>query len=164
MTDGDGEGDRARLLGVNHVALAVGDVDAAVEWYGSLFAFDLRGRTPSMAFLDMGDQFLALSEVGADSVDVDADDARHVGLVVDDVDAVRQRVDEVGAERLQTPHFDVRDPWGNRLQIVAYEEIQFTKADHVLDGMGVDPEEREKTAGAIAELGAKGMAPDADER
>jgi predicted enzyme related to lactoylglutathione lyase len=165
MTDGDpsgtasddGDHPRARLVGINHVALTVGDLDAALEWYDALFSVELRGRSPSMAFVDAGDQFLAFNEVADGSVD----DVRHVGLVVDDAAAVESRLDAVDAERLATPHFDVRDPWGNRLQIVEYREVQFTKAAHVLAGMGLDPEADDlaKTAGALAELDAKGMAP-----
>ncbi|WP_435062855.1 VOC family protein [Halobaculum sp. EA56] len=153
-----GPDDRARALGINHVALEVGDVDAAVEWWRSLFAVDLRGTAPGMAFLDLGDQFVALSET-ADAGE-DPDGHRHVGLVVDDLDAVEERLDEVDADRLDTGGVDVRDPWGNRIQLVEYREVQFTKAPHVLDGMGVDGEARTKTAEALAELAEKGMAPE----
>jgi catechol 2,3-dioxygenase-like lactoylglutathione lyase family enzyme len=148
--------DRARLVGLNHVALAVGDVAAAVEFYRSLFAFDLRGRTEGMAFLDMGDQFLALGE-GDDGRDADDDAHRHVGLVVDDADAVERRLAATDAERLDTAGLDFRDPWGNRIQVVEYGEIQFTKAAHVLAGMGLD---LEKSESALAELAEKGLAPD----
>jgi len=148
--------DRARLVGMNHVALEVGDVDAALEWYGTLFEFDVRGRAPSMAFIDMGDQFLALAEPADDGVD----DHRHLGLVVDDLDAVQRRLDQVDAERLPTDGFDLRDPWGNRLQLVAYEDVQFTKADHVLAGMALEEERVRKTESALAELAEKGMAPE----
>ena len=153
MTDSNST--RARLVGINHVALEVGDIDAALDLYGSIFEFDLRGRGASMAFLDMGDQFVALAEVDGTLAD---DDHRHVGLVVDDPGAVERRLDELDVERLPTRGLDVRDPWGNRLQIVGYEEIQFTKADHVLRGM--DLSGLEKTDAAIAELAEKGLAPE----
>jgi len=149
--------ERARLLGLNHVALAVGDVDAAVSWYRDLLAVDLRGRTETAAFLDAGDQFVALAEAPEAVAD---DGERHVGLVVDDPDAVERRAAAMGAERPATSGLDVLDPWGNRLQFVGYAEVQFTKADHVLDGMGVDEATRTKTAAALAELRAKGMAPE----
>lgn len=143
----------ARLVGINHVALEVGDVDAALEFYGAIFGFELRGRSASGAFLDMGDQFLALSEAET----TDDDDRRHLGLVVDDPSAVEDRLEELGIERLPTSGLDVRDPWGNRLQIIGYEEVQFTKADHVLRGM--DLAGLEKRDAALEELSEKGMAP-----
>jgi catechol 2,3-dioxygenase-like lactoylglutathione lyase family enzyme len=133
-----------------------GDVEAALDWYGALFAFELRGRTDSGAFLDLGDQFLALTE----SASGDVDEGRHVGLVVDDLDAAERRLDELDAERLPTSGVDVRDPWGNRLQLVAYSAVQFTKAAHVLDGMAVDRDTLAKTDGALAELAGKGMTPE----
>ncbi|SHG46582.1 VOC family protein [Halobaculum gomorrense] len=152
MTEPD---DRARALGINHVALEVGDIDAAVEWWRSLFAVELRGTAPGMAFLDMGDQFVALSETAEG--DGAPDHHRHFGLVVDDLDAVEDRLDEVDGERLDTGGFDVRDPWGNRIQLVEYRAVQFTKAPYVLDGMGIDGEARAKTAEALAELAEKDM-------
>ena len=163
----DSDESRARLVGINHVALEVGDVEEAVEFYEAIFAFELRGRSESAAFLDMGDQFLALMESdvpddGGDAEDRDVsdvrDDHRHFGLVVDDMDAVTMRLDEVGIEPLQTRGFDFHDPWGNRIQVVAYEEIQFTKADQVLGGMGLS--ELLKSDSASEELEEKGMAPE----
>ena len=157
-TEPDAADDRARLVGLNHVALEVGDVGDAVDAYRQLFDFELRGRTDTTAFLDMGDQFLALGETddvgGADAV-------RHLGLVVDDPSLVTQRLEaggETGFERLEGSGVDLRDPWGNRLQLVAYQEIQFTKPAHVLDGMGLAG--IEKSDSAIEELAEKGMAPD----
>ncbi|MFB6295402.1 MAG: VOC family protein, partial [Halobacteriales archaeon] len=120
------ERDRTRLVGINHVALEVGEIDAALEWYGQLFEFELRGRSPSGAFIDIGDQFIALSETDAASESADA--IRHVGLVVEDLDTVEARLDDVAVDRLSTSGCDIRDPWGNRLQLVEYAEIQFTKS------------------------------------
>ena len=147
-----GPDSRARLVGINHVALEVGDVDAALDFYGDLFEFDLRGRTESAVFLDVGDQFLALSEAETEG----RDGHRHFGLVVDDPDAVEGRLADIDAEVLPTRGLDFRDPWGNRIQVVAYEEVQFTKADHVLAGM--DLPELSKSESAMAELAEKGMA------
>jgi catechol 2,3-dioxygenase-like lactoylglutathione lyase family enzyme len=144
MTDDDA---RARPVGINHVALEVGDVDAALDFYGSLFEFDLRGRSESSAFVDVGDQFLALSEVDDPG---SPDDHRHFGLVVDDRDAVERRLDDTDAERVPSGGLDFRDPWGNRVQVVAY--------DHVLRGMGMV--DLEKSDSAVGELEAKGMAPE----
>ncbi|MFC4990136.1 VOC family protein [Saliphagus infecundisoli] len=157
MTDEDDTGsaeDRARLVGINHTALEVGDVDEAIEFYGSIFEFPLRGRSETAVFLDMGDQFLALMETdGADG----RDGHRHVGLVVDDSRAVEDRLDALDVSRLDTDGIDFHDPWGNRIQVVVYGEIQFTKAGSVLAGMDLA---LEKSEAALEELGAKGMAPD----
>ncbi len=146
-------GKKARALGFNHVALEVGDIEEALAFYGEIFDFTLRGKSESMAFIDLGDQFLALSKGRRQA----ADDERHFGLVVDDKEAVRQRLDELGIEPLEGPFLDFLDPWGNRIEIVGYTNIQFTKAPNVLRGMGLDG--LEKSEKAIEELTAKGMAP-----
>jgi catechol 2,3-dioxygenase-like lactoylglutathione lyase family enzyme len=141
----------ARALGINHVALEVGDLDQALEFYGRLFEVELRGRVPGMAFIDMGDQFIALSE----GRDQDADSARHFGLVVDDREAVRAALAETDAEIVPSRGLDFVDPWGNRVQVVEYGDIQFTKAPEVLRGMGVP--HLGKTPEAQAELREKGL-------
>jgi lactoylglutathione lyase len=143
---------RPRLLGVNHVALEVGDIEEALAFYGRVFDFELRGRAPGMAFLDMGDQFLALSEGRQQP----RDDHRHFGLVVDDKEATRRALTEAGVEILPGRGLDFLDPWGNRIQVVDYREIQFTKAPEVLRGMELG--DLEKTKRARAELRRKGMA------
>src|SRR3954470_3511727 len=124
---------KARLVGFNHVALEVGDIEAALAFYGALFDFDLRSKSDSMAFIDLGDQFIALQKGRTQP----ADDDRHFGLVVDDKETVRKALAEAGVETLPGPFLDFRDPWGNRIEIVAYENIQFTKAANVLRGMGL---------------------------
>ena len=142
---------RARLVGINHVALEVGDLDAALEFYGRWLDFELRGRVPGMAFLDAGDQFLALSEGRRQG----PDDDRHFGLVVDDRDAVRAALAEAGIRPERGRGLQVRDPWGNVVEIVDYREIQFSKTPGVLAGMGLD--ELEKTEDARRELAEKGL-------
>jgi lactoylglutathione lyase len=142
----------ARLVGINHVALEVGDVDAAVELYSRLFDFELRGRARRMAFLDMGDQFLALSEGRRQA----SDDERHFGLVVDDKDAVRAAVEREGLRILPGRGLDFRDPWGNRFQIVDYRDIQFERVPGVKRKLGI--EELEKSAAARAEISDRGLA------
>jgi lactoylglutathione lyase len=127
----------ARLIGINHVALEVGDVDDALEFYGRLFAFELRGRVPGMAFLDMGDQFLALAEGRTQR----RDDGRHFGLVVDDLPAVRESLAEEGVEAIESGGgggFDFYDPWGNRIQVVEYGEIQFERTSGVKRKLGIE--------------------------
>jgi catechol 2,3-dioxygenase-like lactoylglutathione lyase family enzyme len=145
---------RARLVGFNHVALEVGDIEEALEFYGSLFEINLRGRGRGMAFVDAGDQFIALSEGRTQS----SGDHRHIGLVVDDKRAVRRALKQMGVEVLPGRGLDFLDPWGNRWQVVEYSEIQFTKAPHVLRGMGLG--HLRKTETALEELRKKGLAPE----
>jgi catechol 2,3-dioxygenase-like lactoylglutathione lyase family enzyme len=142
----------ARLVGINHIALEVGDIDEALAWYGQFFEFELRGRSGSqMAFVDLGDQFIALAR----RAEREPDAARHFGLVVDDKEAVRRALVDAGIRVTSPPELDFRDPWGNHVQVVDYREIQFTKAPEILRGMGL---ELEKTARAKAELRDKGLA------
>jgi lactoylglutathione lyase len=143
---------KPRLLGINHIALEVDDLDAALDFYSRLFTFSLRGRHEGMAFIDLGDQFIALAERRSQPPDTQ----RHFGLVVDDRKAIRQKLKALGVELLPGAGLDFLDPWGNRVQIVQYSEIQFTKAPQVLKGMRL--ERLEKSATALKELAAKGMA------
>ena len=140
-----------RLVGINHVALEVGNVDEALAFYGSLFELTLRGRSPGAAFIDMGDQFLALMEARAEG----PDRVRHFGLVVDDKEATRRALEAAGVEIGPGRGLDFLDPWGNFVQVVQYNEVQFTKTDNVLRGMGL---KLDKTDAALAELRAKGLA------
>jgi lactoylglutathione lyase len=142
----------ARLVGINHVALEVGDIAQALEWYGRFFEFELRGRSRSMAFVDMGDQFVALEQGRTQPPDV----GRHVGFVVDDKDAVRRALEEAGVQVTPPPGLDFRDPWGNHVQVVDYREIQFTKTPEIMRGMGL--EGLGKSDRALAELRDKGLA------
>src|SRR4030081_912864 len=145
---------KPRAIGFNHVALEVGDIDEALAFYGRLFQFELRGRSKTSAFIDLGDQFLALQK----GREQPPDDGRHFGLVVDDKDAVRRALAAAGVDVLPGPFLDFRDPWGNRFEIVAYENIQFSKAPNVLRGMGLAY--LSKTDAAVKELADKGMAED----
>jgi len=142
-----------RLVGINHVALEVEDVDEALAWYGRFFELELRGRAGSrMAFVDMGDQFIAIARGRSQPPDA----SRHFGLVVDDKEAARRALEEGGVQVSPPPSLDFRDPWGNQVQVVDYREIQFTKAPEVLRGMGLDG--LEKSERARAELRDKGLA------
>ena len=141
----------ARAVGINHVALEVGDLEAAVAFYRSIFGFPDAEREPGMAFLDMGDQFLALSTGRVAAPDA----ARHFGLVVDDKDAVRAALGEAGVATSAPPRLDFHDPWGNFVQVVDYRDIQFTKVPEVLHGMGLPELPKRQTA--IDELRAKGL-------
>jgi catechol 2,3-dioxygenase-like lactoylglutathione lyase family enzyme len=144
---------KARAVGFNHVALEVGDIDEALAFYGRLFDFELRGKSETSAFIDLGDQFLALQQGRSQA----ADDGRHFGLVVDDKEAVRRALTEAGVAPLPGPFLDFLDPWGNRIEIIGYDNIQFTKAPNVLRGMGLA--QLSKNEQAIKELTDKGMAP-----
>ncbi len=138
----------ARAVGLNHIALEVGSLEEALEFYGRLFDIELRGRIPGMAFIDMGDQFLALAE----RTEREPDRERHFGLVVDDRAAVLAAAREAGVEIFGGNSF--RDPWGNHVQLVEYSDVQFTKAPEILRGMGL---ELEKSESAQAELRDKGL-------
>jgi catechol 2,3-dioxygenase-like lactoylglutathione lyase family enzyme len=144
---------KARAIGFNHVALVVGDIDEALEFYGRLFEFKLRSRSKTSAFIDLGDQFIALQK-GSGRTE---DDGHHFGLVVDDKEAVRVALKAAGIKALPGRFLDFLDPWGNRIEIVPYDNIQFTKAPNVLRGMGLT--NLAKNANALKELTEKGMAP-----
>lgn len=146
-------GRKARALGINHVVLEVGNLEAALEFYGAIFDFKLRGKSDHNAFIDLGDQFIQLS-LGKTQ---EADDKRHFGWVVDDREAVRRALKDLGVETLER-RLNFRDPWGNRIEVVPYDDIQFTKTTHVLKGMGIGA--LAKTSNAIDELRKKGMAPE----
>src|SRR5689334_4534802 len=143
---------RPRVVGFNHVALEVGDIEEALAFYGRLFTFELRGKSASMAFIDLGDQFIALQKGRKQA----PDDGRHFGLVVDDKEAARRALTAAGVKLLDGPFLDFRDPWGNRIEIVGYDNIQFTKAPNVLRGMGLM--HLAKNENARKELAQKGMA------
>ena len=143
---------KARALGINHVVLEVDDLDKALEFYGALFEFTLRGKSEHNAFIDLGDQFIQLT-LGRTQV---ADTKRHFGFVVDDRDAVKRAMAQLGIASIND-RLNILDPWGNRIEIVPYDDVQFTKADHIVKGMGIEP--LRKSANAIEELKKKGMAP-----
>ena len=145
---------RPRVIGFNHVALEVGDIEEALAFYGRIFEFELRGKSDTMAFIDLGDQFIALQKGRRQA----ADDGRHFGLVVDDKEKARRALEAAGVVLLDGPFLDFRDPWGNRVEIVGYDNIQFTKAPNVLRGMGLT--HLTKNGRAKKELAKKGMAPE----
>jgi lactoylglutathione lyase len=143
---------RPRLVGINHIALEVGDLEEALHFYGEIFQVELRGREPGMAFVDMGDQFIAFSAGRTDP----PDGARHFGLVVDDKEAVRAALEQAGVDIEPGRRLDFRDPWGNHVQVVDYRDVQFTKAAEVLRGMELDG--LDKRPQALRELREKGLA------
>jgi catechol-2,3-dioxygenase len=145
---------KARMVGFNHVALEVGDIEEALAWYGRIFEFSLRSKGKTQAFIDLGDQFIALQKGRRQP----SDDGRHFGLVVDDKETARQALLAAGVALLPGQFLDFRDPWGNRVEIVGYDNIQFTKAPNVLRGMKLT--QLKKNQNAIKELTDKGMAPD----
>ena len=142
----------ARLVGINHIALEVGDIDDALDWYGRFFELELRGRHGSrMAFVDMGDQFIALSAGRSQP----PDESRHFGLVVDDKEAVRAALRDAGVAVRPSGGLDFHDPWGNHIQIVDYRDIQFSKTPAVLRALGL--EALGKTESAQQELRERGL-------
>ena len=143
---------KPRLVGINHVAIEVGDIDEALEFYGKIFDFTLRAKRGGNAFIELGDQFINMMETPTPH----EDRRRHFGLVVDDRTSVRDRVEAAGGKLLPGPFLDFLDPWGNRVEIIEYSNIQFTKAPQVLRAMGFDLDKNEN---ALRELADKGMAP-----
>ncbi len=146
---------KPRLFGINHVAIEVGDIDEALAWYGQIFDFTLRGKGERNAFIDMGDQFINMTRVPDHRQE--GVERRHIGFVVDDRSTMKARAEAIGATMVEGPFLDFLDPWGNRLEIIEYSNIQFTKAPHVLRGMGLA---LDKNANAKKELAEKGMAPE----
>ena len=146
---------KPRMVGMNHVAIEVGDIEEALAFYGRIFDFTLRGKGKGNAFIDMGDQFINLTQVDTQH----RDSPRHFGLVVDDRSQVRALVEAAGGQLLDGPFLDFLDPWGNRVEVVEYGNVQFTKAPHVMRGMGLSLDKTEK---ARRELAEKGMEPDVD--
>lgn len=144
---------KPRLVGINHVAIEVGDIDRALDWYGQLFEFTLRGKGERNAFIDMGDQFVNMTLVPERREGVER---RHIGFVVDDRSSVKARAEAAGATMVEGPFLDFLDPWGNRIEVIEYSNVQFTKAPHVLRGMGLALDKNDK---AQKELADKGMAP-----
>lgn len=140
-----------RAIGINHVALEVGDIDEALAWYGRFLTFELRGKRPTMAWIDLGDQFLALSSGRRQG----PDDGRHFGLVVDDREAARAALADGGVDVPASGGLRFHDPWGNSVELVDYRDVQFTKAPAILAAMA--PEGLEKSAAARDELARKGL-------
>ncbi|MBT7955443.1 MAG: VOC family protein [Rhodospirillaceae bacterium] len=141
---------KAKAIGINHVVLEVGDIGAALEFYGKIFDFSLRGKGETNAFIDLGDQFIQLSLNDIS----EPDQKRHFGFVVDDREPIRAVLEEMGVELLERG-LNFRDPWGNRIEVVPYDDIQFTKAPNVLRGMELD--HLSKTEDALEQLKKKGM-------
>jgi predicted enzyme related to lactoylglutathione lyase len=144
---------KPRLVGMNHVALEVADIEEALAFYGKIFDFGLRSKSRTQAFIDMGDQFIALTKTATPH----KDQHRHFAVVVDDRSRVAELAEAAGGTMVPGPFLDFLDPWGNRVEVVEYSSIQFTKAPHVLRGMGLN---LEKSAKAVRELADKGMAPE----
>ena len=147
---------KAKAVGINHVAIEVGDIDEALAFYGRFLEFEIESRSKYAAFIYFGDQFINFSRGRTQQ----PDDNRHFGIAVDDKELVHTTLEEMGVEFLDTRFLDFLDPWGNRVEITTYRSIQFSKAGHVLRGMGLD--HLEKSPEAIAELRAKNMAPDGE--
>jgi catechol 2,3-dioxygenase-like lactoylglutathione lyase family enzyme len=147
------EGRKPRLIGINHVAIEVGNIEEALLWYGRIFDFELRGKGERNAFIDMGDQFINITQVP--DYAVDGVEKRHLGFVVDDRSRVLELAKAASARFVEGPFLDFLDPWGNRLEVIEYSNIQFTKAPHVMRGMGLALAKNDK---AKRELADKGMA------
>jgi catechol 2,3-dioxygenase-like lactoylglutathione lyase family enzyme len=146
------EAKKPRLVGINHVAIEVGNIDEALAWYGRIFDFTLRGKGERNAFIDMGDQFVNMTLVADHAVN--GEEKRHIGFVVDDRSRIVELAKAAGARFVEGPFLDFLDPWGNRLEIIEYSNIQFSKTPGVMRGMGLA---LDKNASAQKELADKGM-------
>ena len=144
---------KANAIGINHIALEVGDIDDALAFYGSFLNFEISSQSDNAAFIYFGDQFINFSKGRRRG----PDDARHFGIAVDDKDLVRRTLKDMGVKLISEKFLDFLDPWGNRVEITTYAKIQFTKADHVLKGMGLT--HVTKTDDALQELAKKNMVP-----
>jgi catechol 2,3-dioxygenase-like lactoylglutathione lyase family enzyme len=144
---------KPRLVGINHVAIEVADIDAALEFYGKIFAFTLRGKSERNAFIDIGDQFINLTRDAPRGRADGQSERRHIGLVVDDRSSVRARAEAAGGTLLPGQFLDFLDPWGNRIEVVEYANVQFTKAPQVLRGMALDLAKNENARRELAEKG-----------
>lgn len=144
---------KARAVGINHVALEVGDIDEALAFYGAFLDFEIESKSETLAFVYFGDQFINFTK----GRNQGPDERRHFGIAVDDKDLVRRTLEAMGVELLDSRFLDFLDPWGNRVEITTYTNIQFSKAGHVLKGMGL--EHLVKSDSALAELRKKNMAP-----
>ena len=149
------DGKKPRLIGINHVAIEVGNIDEALDWYGKIFDFNLRNRHERSAFIELGDQFINMTRVP--DYKQTGVERRHIGFVVDDRSRIIELAKAAGARFVEGPFLDFLDPWGNRLEIIEYSNIQFTKSANVLRGMGLA---LDKNANAQKELAEKGMAPE----
>jgi catechol 2,3-dioxygenase-like lactoylglutathione lyase family enzyme len=151
---------KPRLVGINHVAIEVADIDEALDFYGKIFEFTLRDRNERSAFVDLGDQFINFArKLPRGAAEGDAE-FRHIGFVVDD--RSRPRAEAAGAKLLPGRFLDFLDPWGNRIEVVEYANIQFTKAPQVLRGMGLDLDKNDKARRELAEKGLWAESPSAD--
>ena len=144
---------RAKAVGINHIALEVDDIDAALDFYSAFLDFEIARRSETAAFVYFGDHFINFAKGRSQP----PDDRRHFGIAVDDKELARKRLEELGVTFLDGPFTDFLDPWGNRVEITTYTKIQYTKPDHILRGMGLT--HLQKSDEALAELRAKGMAP-----
>ena len=144
---------KAKAVGINHIALEVGDIDEAMAFYSSFIDFEIERQSKTAAFVYFGDQFINFA-LGRNQ---GPDERRHFGIAVDDKELARETLEDMGVKFLEGKFLDFLDPWGNRVEITTYTDIQFTKADHVLKGMGLG--HLSKTEDALAELRKKNMAP-----
>jgi catechol 2,3-dioxygenase-like lactoylglutathione lyase family enzyme len=144
---------KANAVGINHVAIEVGNIAEALAFYGRFLAFTVEEQTDDMAIIYFGDQFVNLIR----NADRKPDSMRHFGIAVDDKPLARKTLESMGVKLLDSRFLDFLDPWGNRVEITTYTNIQFTKAGHVLHGMGLG--HLRKSEEALSELRAKGMAP-----
>jgi len=142
---------KATAIGINHIALEVGNIAEALAFYGSFLNFTITSQSEDAAFIYFGDQFINFSKGRTQT----PDEKRHFGIAVDDKELVRNTLTKMDVALLGGRFLDFLDPWGNRIEITTYTNIMFSKTTTILRGMGMD--HLQKTDEALSELDKHGL-------
>ena len=142
---------KATAIGINHVALEVGNIAEALAFYGSFLNFTITSQSEDAAFIYFGDQFINFAKGRTQT----PDEKRHFGIAVDNKELVRDTLIEMDVALLGGRFLDFLDPWGNRIEITTYTNIMFSKHTTILRGMGMD--HLQKTDEALSELDKHGL-------
>ena len=142
---------KATAIGINHIALEVGNIAEALAFYGSFLNFTITSQSEDAAFIYFGDQFINFSKGRTQP----PDEKRHFGIAVDDKELVRNTLTKMDVALLGGRFLDFLDPWGNRIEITTYTNIMFSKTTTILRGMGMD--HLQKTDEALSELDKHGL-------
>ncbi len=142
---------KATAIGINHIALEVGNIAEALAFYGSFLNFTITSQTEDAAFIYFGDQFINFAKGRTQA----SDEKRHFGIAVDDKELVRNTLTQMDVTLLGGQFLDFLDPWGNRIEITTYTNIMFSKTTAILRGMDMD--HLQKTDQALGQLNKHGL-------